>query len=294
MKFLWLIAVAALVRGGDCCFASGGTEDSVTTIGHFERAVAFAVDPDGNFFVVDAGNQSLNKLSPSGNLLASTGGYGWGTTSFDQPRDLALANGLDVYIADYGNHRIQRFDHNLNYVSTYDGRSSPAFPMQFGYPRGVAVSRSGILFVVDGENNRIVATNPLQDNSWTFGGNNVEQGKLADPSRIRITSDDRLVVKDRGSLIFYDIYGNFVRAVTDSAITRTAAFALEDSILFILDGCRLITCSDQGFNRQERLISDILGRGEACDAVDLLVRDGMIDILARNTIYRLPLRLLNQ
>jgi len=291
---LLVTAIAASVMCGDCCFSSGGTEDSVTTIGHFERAVAFAIDPDGDFFVVDAGNQVLDKLSSGGNLLVSVGGYGWGTTSFDQPKDVAVANGLDVYVADYGNHRIQRYDHNLNFVSSFDGRSSTTLPLQFGYPRSVAVSRSGILYIVDGENNRIVATNPLQANAWTFGGNNVEEGKLANPTRIRITSDDRLLVKDREFLNFYDIYGNFVSAVADSSVKDASAFALEDTILFILNGCTLITCSDHGFNRRERAVSEFLGRGEACEVVDMIVRDGMIDILTRDTIYRLPLHLLNR
>ena len=291
--FLMMI-VAVLMMSDNCYCAAGGGDDSVETIGTFTRAVALAGEPDGNIYVVDAGEHSVIKISPDGKILGSVGGYGWTSTTFDQPHDITVVNGLDVYIADYGNHRIQRFDHNLNYVSSFNGKSDVPGTVTFGYPKSVAVSRSGILFIVDGENNRIVSINPLQQNTVSeFGGNDIQASKLAEPSRIRIASNDHLFVRDRESLNIYNLYGNYISTVSDSALQNASAFAVEDSVLYVVDGCTVTMLDIKSHLRNEIGLEKFFRSDGDCRIVDVEIRSKEILLLSPQTIYRIPKNIFN-
>lgn len=288
IRFLMVI-VAALMMSDNCYSATGGDDDSVETIGTFTRAVALAGEPDGNIYVVDAGEHSVIKISPDGKVLGSVGGYGWTSTTFDQPHDITVVNGLDVYIADYGNHRIQRFDHNLNYVSSFNGKSDVPGTVTFGYPKSVAVSRSGILFIVDGENNRVVSINPLQQNTVSeFGGNDIQASKLAEPSRIRIASNDHLFVRDRESLNIYDLYGNYISTVSDSTLQNASAFAVDDSVLYVVDDCTISMLDVKTNLRNEIGLEKFLHSQGDCHIIDVEIRSKEILLLSPQTIYRIP------
>ncbi len=288
IRFLMVI-VAALMMSDNCYSEAGGDDDSVETIGTFTRAVALAGEPDGNIYVVDAGEHSVIKISPDGKVLGSVGGYGWTSTTFDQPHDITVVNGLDVYIADYGNHRIQRFDHNLNYVSSFNGKSDVPGTVTFGYPKSVAVSRSGILFIVDGENNRVVSINPLQQNTVSeFGGNDIQASKLAEPSRIRIASNDHLFVRDRESLNIYDLYGNYISTVSDSALQNASAFAVDDSVLYVVDDCTITMLDIKTNLRNEIGLEKFLHSQGDCHIIDVEIRSKEIFLLSPQTIYRIP------
>ena len=71
----------------------------------------------------------------------------------DSPSGIAMDASGDVYVADFGNDRIEKFGPGGAYISTWgilgtgDG--------QFSEPRGVAVDASGNVWVADSKNNRI-------------------------------------------------------------------------------------------------------------------------------------------
>src|SRR5881394_4402970 len=111
--------------GGDFCFSQAARSDSAGSVAPTVNATAFAIDPQGNRYVLDAVQNVVVKLNPTGVAVRSVGGYGWSDLTFDQPSDISVPNGLDVYIADYGNHRIVRYDHSLNFVSTIPPKSTP-------------------------------------------------------------------------------------------------------------------------------------------------------------------------
>ena len=118
MLLVWLIA--APLTGGDSVFAQATVPVPLPQLDSalLHDAVAISSDPLGRLYVIDAENDQLLQLSSDGLLLRKIGGYGWSELSFDMPSDISTQNGLDVYVADYGNHRIQRYDQHLNYVST--------------------------------------------------------------------------------------------------------------------------------------------------------------------------------
>ncbi|MBI2962906.1 MAG: hypothetical protein HYY35_04065, partial [Deltaproteobacteria bacterium] len=73
--------------------------------------------------------------------------------SFLEPRDLAAAPDGTLYVADFGNGRIQRIDRDGRAVAAF---GSPGAALgQFREPCGVAVDRDGSVYVADTWNHRI-------------------------------------------------------------------------------------------------------------------------------------------
>ena len=239
MKYLVNIVIAALL-GGDFCFCQAGRNDSAAGVVSFANATAFTVDPRGNRYVLDAIQNIVVKFNPSGAPVRSVGGYGWSDLTFDQPRDINAPNGLDVYIADYGNHRIVRYDHNLNFVSIIPPGSAPeGNDLPFRYPRSVAVSRLGALYIIDGDNARIVKYSNENTIDQSFGNTGIGDARLRAPVRVRVTADDRLYVQDGSLLKVFDAFGSFIAALGEGLFRPPMTFTISQSNVYIADSSRI-------------------------------------------------------
>ncbi len=74
--------------------------------------------------------------------------------AFDQPTDVAVAPGGDVYVSDgYGNTRVARFRADGTYLSEWGGSGDR--PGEFDIPHGIAVGPDGRVYVADRGNARI-------------------------------------------------------------------------------------------------------------------------------------------
>ncbi len=208
---LWI--VGSYYGAGWNSFAQPVISDAVEThrYGAFSDAKALSLSADGKMTVIDGGAGAVIMFSPTGEIERNLNGKGWGQLEFDQPTDVDANPTLRIYVADYGNARVQVFDNNLNFVSTLDGHSSEDNnSYRFRYPLGVAVSRHNDVFVLDGDNARIIKLNVDGTLQGIFGGFDAGKGRLLEPSRIRISSHDILGVIDRNDVLFFDLYGNYL------------------------------------------------------------------------------------
>lgn len=165
-----------------------------------------AMDASGNIYVADGGANRVIKYGPQGDSLAAVSGTGWEATQFDVPSGIGL-RGVDCFVTDHGNHRVQRFDRNLNYVASLSTRESVHETERFGYPRGVAVSLQGDLYVLDGENFRIVKVTPFNQVERTFGSTDAGGLRLIDPKCICVESSGIVDVVDGGTVKRFDMFG---------------------------------------------------------------------------------------
>jgi DNA-binding beta-propeller fold protein YncE len=195
------------------------------------------VDLYGTVYVLDAPSATLRVLDADLKLVAVIGSPGWEEGRFDHPAAVWARNGLDIFVADYGNHRIQRFDRQLAFVSSFSTRESENSDERFGYPRGVALSRLGDLFIVDGENQRIVKVGGISRVERTFGGFDAGSGKLNQPSRIAVGPSDRVYVLDGARIMVYDVFGNFLTSLYEHMWkSPTALYADAERVLVVDDG----------------------------------------------------------
>ena len=75
---------------------------------HLETG-SFAVNVDGGVFFLCGGCNEVKELSKDGNLVDEWGEEGTGPRQFKGPRGIAAGPANEIYVADTGNHRIQKF-----------------------------------------------------------------------------------------------------------------------------------------------------------------------------------------
>lgn len=214
----------------------GGTSTSYGT--HFD------VDLHGAFVVVDGERNLLRKLSADLTEAKSIGGTGWSENQFDLPAGVWARNGIDIFVADYGNHRIQRFDRNLAFVSSFSTRDRANPDERFGYPTDVAVSRLGDLFICDSENSRILKVTGLSKVERTFGGFDAGKGKLHTPSQIDLGPNDNVYVKDGNRVVVFDTFGNYIQTFGEGVWSGDFIMCADETGVAILDRGQL-SCFDK-------------------------------------------------
>ena len=74
--------------------------------------VDVAMDPSsGNLLILDAASHLIWEMSPTGQNLRSYGGPGTSSGQFVEPYGLCADGAGNVFVADTGNSRVQKFSH---------------------------------------------------------------------------------------------------------------------------------------------------------------------------------------
>jgi hypothetical protein len=226
------------------------------TFGSFVGAADLDYDVAGNIYVVDESSNMLVKISPQGDSLHAVSGFGSGELQFDGPTAVYARRGNDIYVADYNNHRIQRFNRMLDYITTIYTRDDADERNRFGYPRDIAVTRQGDLLIVDGENRRVLKINSSGQVMRSFGDLNAGAGRLVDPSKIEVDDEDNAYVLDGRRVLEFDPFGSYVRdipiplpedmAIRTISIDRDTLMVQRDGDLELLDLRTLSIAGDYG------------------------------------------------
>jgi DNA-binding beta-propeller fold protein YncE len=241
------------------------------------------VDIYGNVYVLNTEKNTIFMIDSRGHLVRELGGAGWGNEQFDHPSGIWARNGMNVFVADYGNHRIQRYDRTLSYVSTFTTRAEDDPRTRFGFPTDVSVSRLGDLFLCDTENVRILKVNRFTHVERIFGGFGGGEGRLQEPTQLEVGPNDHVYVLDEDRVVVFDAFGNYLSELGSGLLeSPSSLFADERSVVVLSGG--MLHC----FDSSERLLlrvalEDMLDlAGEEVRAVSfgggnlyLLVSDGV-------------------
>ncbi len=248
------------------------------------RGTAISVDIYGNMFVLDSESSTLRIYSKDRVLVHEVGGQGWENDRFDRPAGIWARNGIDVYVADYGNHRIQRYDRNLTFVSSLFTRDNSNPDERFGYPSDVSLSRSGDLFICDTENSRIVKINQLNGVSVPFGGFGAGQGRLLRPSRAQAGPKDNVYVLDAPRVLVFDNFGNYLQDLSPGLfISPTALFADEQGVA-VLDSTTIFFYDQDNRPGPAVQIQPIVAP-ESVHIRSIAASNGILYLLAESGVY---------
>ncbi len=226
-----ILLVAALASG----LGFSGLDALLPTQANTIHGTAISVDIYGNMFVLDSESSTLRIYAKDRTLVHEVGGQGWENDRFDRPAGIWARNGIDVYVADFGNHRIQRYDRTLTLVSSLSTRDNNNPDGRFGYPSDVSLSRSGDLFICDTDNSRIIKVNRLNGVMVPFGGFGAGQGRLLHPLRAQVGPKDNVYVLDAPRVVVFDNFGNYLQDLSPGVFTDPIALFADEQGVAVLD-----------------------------------------------------------
>ena len=144
-----------------------GSNNGNKSEARFRQPSDLAFDSEGNLYVADTGNHKIRKIDVDGTVTTYAGYHQSGYfdakaiyARFRSPYSIDFDKDDNLYIADYGNHRISKVSSD-GYVTTFAGSGAASFKdgaaldAQFNNPIDIEVSNSGVVFVSDGKNHRI-------------------------------------------------------------------------------------------------------------------------------------------
>jgi sugar lactone lactonase YvrE len=177
-------------------FGNSGTED-----GQFNNPTYITSDSEGNIYISDTYNQRVQKFTAEGDFLMKFGSRGnsdgqFGTSSYYYygPSDIAIENDGDIWVADFYNSRIQKFDSSGNFVLKFG--TSGTGDGQFNYPSGLHLYNDEYLYIADSQNNRIQIFDLSGNYQDEYGSAGRDNGFFNWPFDILISEGSSIYVAD--------------------------------------------------------------------------------------------------
>ncbi|NOS81627.1 MAG: hypothetical protein HOP32_08620 [Nitrospira sp.] len=167
----------------------GFNADSIAaTAAHLSNPVGVAVNAAGDLWIADQNNHRIRRVDAVTGIITTVVGTGAAGFSGDtgpadvaqlsSPRGVAVDAADNLWIADFGNHRIRRVDAATGTITTvagtgvagFNGDNIAADAAQLSSPAGVAVNAAGDLWIADQGNHRIRRVDAASGEITTVAG----------------------------------------------------------------------------------------------------------------------------
>jgi len=145
-----------------------------------------AFDQFGNIFYADMYRDQVIKYLPDGTLLGALGERGSGNGQFIEPSGIAIDSGGFIYVSDMQNHRIQKFNTEMEYITQWTGE---VFSSGYFSPYAAAIDSEDNLYVIDISNDCVQKFTSDGEFITAFGGE-----YLGHPSGIAINSQNKIYI----------------------------------------------------------------------------------------------------
>ena len=183
--------------------------------------LGMAVDSAGNLFIADFGNARVRMVDTAGVITTVAGSGERGFSGDGGPATearlgtvsgLAVDDAGNLYLADLEHHRVRRVDATGTITTVagtgrdgYNGDGIPAAEASLLHPRGIAVDRSGNLYIADAYNHRVrrvdrmgIITTVAGIGQWDSVGDGgpAEEAELRAPLGAAVDAYDNLYITD--------------------------------------------------------------------------------------------------
>ena len=141
--------------------------------------------------------KSVDSAASTSFVIAGTGTSGSAPDMLNAPNGIFVDTDLNMYVADYGNHRIQLFRPGQLNGATVAGAGA-AHTVTLNLPTSVVLDGDGYLFIVDRGHQRIVGSGPngFRCIVACTGASGAAANQLFDPYGLSFDSHGNLYVTD--------------------------------------------------------------------------------------------------
>ncbi|MEM7345734.1 MAG: 6-bladed beta-propeller, partial [Chloroflexota bacterium] len=196
------------------CVETGGVENSVVNL----SAQQATINLDANELIHCTFTQAYNNLTLTKTTTPSIqtefpltvnfawGEFGYGAGQFNLPDGVVIDQFGNIYIADSGNRRIQKFDRRGTHLLTWGGRGGSSEIN----PSGMAIDKSGYIYIADSINHRVQKFDSYGNHQLTWGSQGSDNGQFLSPDTIVVDQSGHVYVGDRNNYRIqkFDSQGN--------------------------------------------------------------------------------------
>ena len=238
---------AALAAPSDITTVAGsgvngyGGDGGSATSAQMMAPAGLALGAGGNLYIADFFAHTVRRVNSSGTIstFAGTGVAGYSgdggpasAAQLNMPGDLVVDAAGNVYIADFGNHRIRRVSPGGTisvYAGTgtagYSGDSGPALLARLYNPAGLDIDAAGNLYVTEYGNGTVRRIDAATRVITTLAGNGTNgyggDGGPATAAQMNAPTD--VAVHGDGTAYIAELNGHRVRKVTPGGTITTLA-----------------------------------------------------------------------
>lgn len=251
--------------------AAGGN-GSGSGLNQLNQAYGLTLDANGNIYISDSYNHRIIRFAAgstsasSGTVVAGGNGQGSGATQLSIPTDVAFDASGNMYVSDFGNHRIQKFPAGSTSATSgttvAGGNGQGNGATQLNDPIGVYIDGSNNLYVADQHNHRIQKF-PAGSTSAT-SGTTVAGGNGSGSGATQLYYPNDVVTDAAGAMYVCDYQNSRIQkfpagsssatsATTIAGGTGSGATQFQRCSRFHTDSYGNMYVSDEGNNRIQKL-----------------------------------------
>ena len=232
-----IITTIAGTRSASLSGSYGG-DGGAATSAQLNNPTGVAIGLSGSLFIADSGNNKIRMVS-SGIITtyAGTGGYGGysgdgGKATSAQlynPYGVAVNSVGTLFIAEYGN-AVIRMVTTDGIITTIAGTGSqgtagdggPATSAQLYQPSGIAVDKSGNLYIADNSNRIRMVSNSATRMIFTVAGNGIAADGLDNvaATSCSLYQANAIAIDVSGNIYVSDSGNNRIRMMYDNSISN--------------------------------------------------------------------------
>ncbi len=216
---------------------ASGSIDATGAAARFNFPRGVATDNAGNIYVADAGNHTIRKITPAGDVstLAGTAGVtgsadGTGAAArFNFPFGVAIDSVGNVYVADTNNHTIRKIT-PAGDVTTLAGSAgirgstdAAGTAARFSFPLGVATDSAGNVYVADVGNDTIRKITPAGVVGTLAGSPGTTGSADGIDAAASFNHPSSVATDNAGNVYVADTFNHTIRKITPAGDVSTLA-----------------------------------------------------------------------
>jgi sugar lactone lactonase YvrE len=203
---------------------SSGNVDANGGNARFNFPHGLATDAAGNVYVADTGNNSIRKITPSGDVTTVAAG-------FNLPYGVAVDSAGSIYVANTNDQTVEKITAS-GVVSLVAGAASISGNVdsnvgtnaRFNRPYGISVDVAGMIYIADSANHSVRKITPSGAVSTLAGSTAGAFGFVnGTGSAARFTFPHGVTVDSEGNVYVAEASNNSIRKITVDGIVTTFA-----------------------------------------------------------------------